>query len=128
MHEARLVRDAEEAEPGIVRRSLDQRLEAREEPTKSELRKMVLEAAQRAGRRPRPSNRNPHYVPPTEAQAAWDKLSGNLRHMAEWLTDDRIDLALTGKRTKDYDQSSNVAAVHSGYGRLTKFVEALNAE
>jgi hypothetical protein len=35
IHEARLIRDAEAAEPGIVRRALDERLEQGEEPMKA---------------------------------------------------------------------------------------------
>jgi hypothetical protein len=50
IHETRLVRDAEEAEPGIIRRALDERLEAGEEPSKAALRKMVTDAATRRQR------------------------------------------------------------------------------
>lgn len=38
VHEARQIRDAEEADPGIVRRALDERLDAGQEPTKASLR------------------------------------------------------------------------------------------
>jgi hypothetical protein len=44
IHEARLIRDAEEASPGIVRETLDQKLSAGEEPTKAALREAVIEA------------------------------------------------------------------------------------
>ena len=43
IHEARQVRDAEKAEPGIVRRVLDEKLSAGEEPTKAALREAVIE-------------------------------------------------------------------------------------
>ena len=39
IHDARLIRDAETAEPGLVRRTLDDRLERGEEPTRSALRR-----------------------------------------------------------------------------------------
>ena len=39
IHEARLIRDAEAADPGIVRRTLDARLERGEEPTRAALRR-----------------------------------------------------------------------------------------
>lgn len=39
IHEARQIRDAEQADPGIVRRVLDERLEAGQEPTKAAVRK-----------------------------------------------------------------------------------------
>lgn len=44
IHEARIVRDAEQADPGIVRRTLDDKLNAGAEPTKATLRK-ALKAA-----------------------------------------------------------------------------------
>ena len=39
IHDARLIRDAETAEPGLVRRTLDDRLEHGEEPTRSAVRR-----------------------------------------------------------------------------------------
>ncbi len=39
IHEARIVRDAEEAEPGIVRRTLDEKLARGEEPTRAAVRR-----------------------------------------------------------------------------------------
>lgn len=47
IHEARQIRDAEKAEPGIIRRALDERLRRGEEPTKAALRH---EVEQRLGR------------------------------------------------------------------------------
>jgi len=41
IHEARQIRDAEEAEPGIVKRTLDAAIEAGEEPTKAAVKKAV---------------------------------------------------------------------------------------
>lgn len=41
IHEARQIRDAEEADPGIVRRVLDEALEAGEEPTRAAVRRAV---------------------------------------------------------------------------------------
>ena len=45
IHEARVIRDAENADPGIVRRTLDEKLSRGEEPTRTALRKMVVDAA-----------------------------------------------------------------------------------
>lgn len=39
IHEARQIRDAEEADPGVVRRAIDERLDAGQEPTKAAVRK-----------------------------------------------------------------------------------------
>jgi|SRR6185437_15698832 len=41
VHEARQIRDAEQADPGIVRRVLDDALEAGEEPTKAAVHRAV---------------------------------------------------------------------------------------
>ena len=54
IHEARQFRDAETSDPGIVRRTLDDRLENGEEPTRTALRRMVTDAAMR-GLRPQRS-------------------------------------------------------------------------
>ncbi|WP_223425447.1 hypothetical protein [Tateyamaria pelophila] len=97
IHEARLIRDAEAADPGITRRTLNDRLEHGEEPTRAALRKMVTDAAMR-GMRPQrsPSRRNPHYVPPTPEQAAWQHVTGTFRAFAEWASDENLALARQG--------------------------------
>ena len=48
IHDARLIRDAETAEPGLVRRTLDDRLERGEEPTRSALRRAAEDRLQRS--------------------------------------------------------------------------------
>lgn len=67
VHDARQVRDAEAADPGIVRRTLDAKLDAGQEPTRAALREAVVEAAVRGIRGqsvlPRTSNRNPIHEP-----------------------------------------------------------------
>jgi hypothetical protein len=99
IHDARLIRDAEMADPGIIRRTLDERLEHGEEPTRTALRRMVTDAAMR-GLRPQrsPSRRNPLYVPPTPEQAAWQHVTGTFRAFAEWASDDNLTLARKGMR------------------------------
>ena len=99
VHDARHLRDAEAADPGIIRRTLDDRLEHGEEPTRTALRRMVMDAAMR-GLRPQRSlsRRNPLYVPPTPEQAAWQHVTGTFRAFAEWATDDNLTLAQAGMR------------------------------
>lgn len=48
IHEARLIRDAEVTEPGIIRRTLDKRLERGEEPTRTALRRAAESRLERA--------------------------------------------------------------------------------
>lgn len=71
IHEARLIRDAEVADPGIVERSLYERLEAGHEPTRTALREAVSEAAMRGLRpAPVPTRRNPDYRPNPQRDVA----------------------------------------------------------
>ena len=97
--EARQLRDAEASDPGLVRRTLDARLERGEEPSRTAMRKMIADAAMR-GMRPqrKPGRRNPLYVPPTPEQAAWQHVTGTFRAFAEWATDENLALARQGMR------------------------------
>lgn len=65
IHDARQFRDAEAVDPGIIRRTLDAKLSAGEEPTKAALREAVIEAARigiRGGSVQPKTTRNPNYV------------------------------------------------------------------
>lgn len=99
IHEARQLRDAEAADPGIVRRTLDDRVSRGEEPNRTALRKMVTDAAMR-GLRPQRSagRRNPLYVPPTPEQAAWQHVTGTFRSFGEWASEGNLALARDGMR------------------------------
>jgi hypothetical protein len=48
IHEARLLRDAEAADPGIIRRTLDEQLERGQEPTRSAVRRAAEDRLQRS--------------------------------------------------------------------------------
>jgi hypothetical protein len=130
IHDARLLRDAEEAEPGIVRRTLDEKLARGEEPTRTALRKMVVDAALR-GLRPqrKPSRRNPLYVPPTPEQAAWQHVTGTFRAFAEWATDDNLALAHEGMREARAGpfHHLDVKAIAQGAECFTKIKEWFDA-
>jgi hypothetical protein len=130
IHEARQIRDAEAADPGIVRRTLDERLDHGEEPTRAALRKMVVDAAMR-GLRPQrsASRRNPLYVPPTPEQAAWRHVTGTFRAFAEWATDENLALARRGMReardTPFHDLDAK--AIAEGSAAFTKIKEWFDA-
>jgi hypothetical protein len=130
IHEARRLRDAEAADPGIVRRTLDEKLELGEEPSRAALRKMVVDAAMR-GMRPerKPSRRNPLYVPPTPQQAAWQHVTGTFRAFAEWATDDALALAREGMTEAQGGQFHHldVAAIAAGSKAFTKIKEWFDA-
>ena len=130
IHDARLIRDAEVADPGVVRRTLYERLERGEEPTRTALRKIVVDAAMR-GLRPQrgPGRRNPLYVPPTPEQAAWQHVTGTFRAFAEWATDENLVLARSGMRAAQ-DQPFHhldAQAIAQGSASFTKITEWFNA-
>lgn len=130
IHEARQIRDAEVAEPGIARRALDARLAQGLEPTKAALREAVIEVAKsglRGGGGVTPANKNPHYKAPTKAGEAWTHLYGDCRSLAEWATDENISLALAGKAERIDDQSANVRAVIRAAAILNVIAEKINA-
>jgi hypothetical protein len=130
IHEARQIRDAEAADPGIVRRALDDRLERGEEPTRAALRKMVVDAAMR-GLRPQrsASRRNPLHVPPTPEQAAWRHVTGTFRAFAEWASEGNLVLARKGMRqardTPFHDLDGN--AIAQGSAAFTTIKEWFDA-
>ena len=128
--DARLIRDAELAAPGIVRRSLDERLDAGEEPTRAALRKMVVDAAMRGLRPPRSSGRrNPLYLPPTPEQAAWRHVTGTFRAFAEWASDENLDLAHRGmtEAAQEPFHHLDAKAIAEGSAAFTKIREWFDA-
>lgn len=131
IHEARQIRDAEAAEPGIVQRVLNERLERGEEPTRAALRKMVLDAARRGMRPQRPAGRrNPLHVPPTPERAAWQRVTGTFRAFAEWASDENLALARQGMREARNDPFHHLdaRAIARGAEVFTNIKEWLDAE
>lgn len=129
LHEARQLRDAEIADPGITRRSLDSKLDAGEEPTKAALREAVLEAASvgLSGKRPAaPSRKNPHYQP----DAKWDAMlavSAGCRDMMDRVRDLTPDFILSGF-VDDGQRQRNLASIRECRDFLTLILEAADAD
>jgi hypothetical protein len=128
IYEARLIRDAEKAHPGIVRETLDARLAAGEEPTRAALRQAVLEAAQRGlrnGGDQVPSRRNPHYErnPAFEAIA---KLVGNCRSIIETRTSNDVEMLLSGF-IDDGMRSRDLRTIRTCRDLLTEILEIADA-
>jgi hypothetical protein len=117
------------ADPGIVRRVLDDKLERDEEPTRAALREAVTEAAMRGLRGGRaPSRKNPLYVAPTPAEAAWTNLYGTARTFVEWATGANVKLAIAGLNQRDDSQASNIRAVRDCANILSAIVEQIDAQ
>jgi hypothetical protein len=132
IHEARMIRDAEVAEPGIARRVINERLAQGLEPTKAALREAVVEAARQGvrggGGGSQTQARNPLYEPPSRAGAAWSHVYGTCRSFDEWATDENVRLAIIGMRERRDDQSRNIAAVRRALEALTNLERMLNAQ
>ena len=54
MHQARLVRDAEKAKPGIVRKTVEDRLEGKQEPTRADVKRAVQDTVKPRSAKARP--------------------------------------------------------------------------
>lgn len=128
IHEARLVRDAETVAPGIVRRTLDEKLARGEEPTKAALRKMVVDAAMR-GLRPVPRKKrakNPVYEadPAFDASAAIDSCSTRITeilntHGADFILSGCLDTPMLAR---------SITKMTNGRNSLTTILEAAHAK
>lgn len=106
IHEARIIRDAEVADPGIVRRTVDAAVAAGDEPSKAKVRRAVLEVA-RPAQPQQPQTRKQAIcakvvdavsilagLPPAHEVASYFAgddsaiiISERLRQAAEWLAD-----------------------------------------
>ena len=128
IHEARLLRDAEAADPGLIRRTLDEQLERGEEPTRAALRKMVVDAALR-GLRPqrRKSGRGPNPLhepnPAFDAVAAIDSCC---ERIAEHFDLHGVDFILSGYVDRPM-LTRSIAKMNRGRDVLTTLLEAANA-
>ncbi len=127
IHEARLVRDAEVAEPGIVSRVVAERLERNEEPTKASVRAAVLAAA-KGGMRPAPSptRRNPHYEP-NPAFDAVSKLSGACQDISDLLKKHGAEFVLGGFLDRGM-RERNLNTIEAARDHLTAILEAADAQ
>lgn len=86
IHEARQIRDAEVAEPGIISRTIMERLHAGHEPTKAAVRQAVIEVVSRpAATAPRTSRANPIHQPNPAYDAA-NRVIGSCTTITETLS------------------------------------------
>lgn len=86
IHEARQIRDAEVAEPGIISRTIMERLHAGHEPTKAAVRQAVIEVVSRpAAAAPRTSRANPIHQPNPAYDAA-NRVIGSCTTITETLS------------------------------------------
>lgn len=130
IHEARIIRDAEKAEPGIIRRVLDEKLEAREEPTKAALRQAVIDAAERGIRgnfkSPAAPRVNPNYKP----DAQWDAMlavSAGCRDMMDKVRG-KDPAYILGGFISDGQRARNLADIRECRDFLNRLLEAADGQ
>ena len=128
IHEARQIRDAEAADPGVVRRALDDRLGRGEEPTRSAMRQMVSEAAQRGLRGGQQSGgrRNPMHQPNPRFDAM-ASVAGSCRSIITKIEETSVEYIISGF-LDDGMRARNLATIRKCRDTLTDILEASNAE
>jgi hypothetical protein len=128
LHEARLVRDAEAAEPGIVRRTLDETLARGAEPTKTALREMVVEAAMRGFNGDNRKRRaiNPHFRPDPAFDASAG-IDGACVRIAELFDAHGADVVVSGCLDRPMLENS-IAKMARARDVLTQILEVAHAQ
>jgi len=127
IHEARQIRDAEDADPGIVRRTLDERLAAGHEPTKAALREAVTEAAIHALRGSASARpRNPHYRPNPARDAALE-VADCCGRIVGHLGFDAPETVLAAF-LDDAERERGLAKIRGATVALTKLMQVVDAE
>ncbi len=128
IHEARLVRDAEAAEPGIVHRTLKEQMERGDEPTKAALRKMVVDAAMRGlrGGGSKKRARNPLHEPNLAFDASAG-IDGCCVRITDYLEAHGARFILSGCLDAPMLESS-VAKMTRGRDALNTILEAATAQ
>lgn len=125
IHEARQIRNAEVADPGIVRRTLDERLSRGEEPSKAALRQAVVHAAQHGYGRAVTPARNPLYKP----NASYDRVAA-VAGLCRSLVEKTEGLSLADLMSGCADggmRQRTLATLHDAAARLNDILESDDA-
>lgn len=127
IHEARQLRDAEIADPGVIRRALNERLESGEEPSRAAVRRAIVEASER-GLRPerKPTRINPHYEPSPLFDATAG-VSGSCRRILEFVEKHGASQILSGC-VDDGMRVRTIATLTKCRDTLTEILEIADAE
>lgn len=128
IHEARLVRDAERNDPGVVRRSINDRLAAGKEPNKAALREAVVEAAKQGLAPDRRDRRNAEFVD-DPAYRTLLLILGPARAMIEKVDAGEIEIDAALRGFLDGGQRDRaIRDIARARDFLTAFLEAANAD
>jgi hypothetical protein len=114
IHEARQIRDAESAHPGIVREALDAELAAGEEPTRAAVRAFVQEALAGHGRR--------EYVDDPAFQAM-AKLTGCCQTIIDLRAETSVETIFAGFLGSEDIRARNLRTIRKCRDLLTELLE-----
>jgi hypothetical protein len=131
LHDIRTTRDAELAEPGIVRRTVDEAVANREEPTKAKVRKAVKRVAKRgkaAKRNPKRKDAAQPTAQPAEQSAI--QQAGAFHHeLMDWTNEFCARIEAWRAEHPDLDADSRfcfVQALEMASMRLQQLAQALD--
>lgn len=127
IHEARQIRDAEVAEPGIISRTIMERLQAGHEPTKAAVRQAVIEVVSRPnGSAPRQSRANPIYEP-NPAYDAVNRIIGSCTTITETLDANAPGFVIGGFLDAAM-RARSIAKFTAARDALTHLLEVIDAD
>jgi hypothetical protein len=128
IHEARSLRDAERADPGIIRRTLDERIDRGEEPTKAAIREALLYAAKQGIRGTDPmSRRRPSEVESDPQFEAMLVVAGNCRDLLSRAGSFAPEYIIGGFLDEGM-RERNLETIRRCRNFLTQILETANAE
>jgi hypothetical protein len=129
LHEARTLRDAEKAEPGITKRVLNDRIQSGEEPSKSALRQGIIAASiqgLRGGNGTSSGRKNPMYKPNAQSDTA-TLVVGSCRRLMDGAGEYAPEYIIGGFHD-DGDLSRGIAVIKKCRDLLNEILEAADAE
>lgn len=127
IHEARQIRDAEVAEPGIISRTIMERLHAGHEPTKAAVRQAVIEVVSRPSTgAPRTSRANPIHQP-NPAYDAVNRIIGGCASISETLEAKGADYVIGGFLDAAM-RARSIAKFTLARDALTHLLEVIDAD
>lgn len=127
IHEARQIRDAEVADPGIISRTIMERLHAGHEPTKTAVRQAVIEVVSRPNASaPRQSRANPIYEP-NPAYDAVNRVIGSCTTISETLEANGVDFVIGGFLDAAM-RARSIAKFTHARDALNTILEAIDAD
>jgi hypothetical protein len=129
IHEARTLRDAEKADPGVTKRILNDRIKSGGEPSKAALRQGIIAASiqgLRGGNGTSVSRKNPMYQPSAQAEAV-RVIVGSCQRLLDGAGEYAPEYIIGGFRSEG-ERARSLAVITECRDFLNDILEAANAE